>query len=123
VRDLTVASFGDSDAIEKGTVVLAAGNPSGYNFFGSVTMGIISGKNRYFDTNNDGVRDMFVSYLQHDAAINSGNSGGPLYNIHGTVIGINVSKFVGSEIEGMGFAIPIETVTAILDDLEAGLRT
>ncbi len=118
LRELTVASFGDSDATQKGTVVLAVGNPSGYEFFGSVTMGIISGKNRYFDTNNDGVRDMFVSYLQHDAAINSGNSGGALLNLDGEIIGINVIKIASMNVEGMGFAVPANLVAAICSDIE-----
>jgi len=118
LRDLNVASFGDSDATQKGTVVLAVGNPSGYDFYGSVTMGIISGKNRYFDTNNDGVRDMFVSYLQHDAAINSGNSGGALLNLDGEIIGINVIKIASMNVEGMGFAVPANLVAAICSDIE-----
>ncbi len=117
IEDLVnVSALGNSSSSSKGDLVFAVGNSEGYNFFNSFTMGILSGKNREIEEGGN-------RYLQHDAAINSGNSGGPLYNIDGTVIGINVSKFVGSEIEGMGFAIPIERVTAILDDLENGLRT
>jgi len=113
---VTVSTLGTSSSSSQGDLVFAVGNSEGYNFFNSFTMGILSGKNRKIEEGDN-------RYLQHDAAINSGNSGGPLYNIDGTVIGINVSKFVGSEIEGMGFAIPIENVTAILEDLENGLRT
>ncbi len=116
--DLPVAVFGDSEAVTKGTVVLAVGHPSGYDFFDSVTMGIVSGIDRYFDIDNDNVRDMFVSYLQHDASINAGNSGGALFNLNGEVIGINVIKIAATEIEGMGFAIPINLAAAICSDIE-----
>lgn len=115
---LSVAAFGDSDAVTKGTVVLAVGHPSGYDFYDSVTMGIVSGTDRYFDIDNDNVRDMFVSYLQHDASINAGNSGGALFNLEGEVIGINVIKIAATEIEGMGFAIPINLAAAICSDIE-----
>ncbi|HPJ24193.1 MAG TPA: trypsin-like peptidase domain-containing protein [Bacillota bacterium] len=113
-----VAQFADSSAVEKGDIVLAVGNPNGYDFFGSVTMGIVSGLDRYFDIDNDGVNDMFVNYIQHDAAINPGNSGGALFNTDGKVIGINVIKLSATDIEGMGFAIPSNLVSAICDDIE-----
>jgi len=116
--DYTVADFADSSLVTKGDIVLAVGNPSGYDFYGSVTMGIVSGLDRYFDVDNDGINDMFVNYIQHDASINAGNSGGALFNIYGDVIGINVIKLTSSEIEGMGFAIPSNLVSAICDDIE-----
>ncbi len=116
--DYTVVDFADSSLVQKGDIVLAVGNPSGYDFFGSITMGIISGLNRYFDIDEDGVRDMFVNYIQHDAAINSGNSGGALFDINGDVIGINVLKYTDIDIEGMGFAIPSNLVSAIVSDIE-----
>jgi len=116
--DYTVVDFADSSLVQKGDIVLAVGNPSGYDFFGSITMGIISGLNRYFDIDEDGVRDMFVNYIQHDAAINSGNSGGALFDINGDVIGINVLKYTDIDIEGMGFAIPSNLVSSIVSDIE-----
>ncbi|HPJ85647.1 MAG TPA: trypsin-like peptidase domain-containing protein [Bacillota bacterium] len=117
-RTLNVASFGDSSDLATGTVVLAVGNPDGYEFFGSVTMGIVSGTRRYFDTDNDGITEMYFSFIQHDASINSGNSGGALFNLDGEVIGINSIKISSSEIEGMGFAIPISLVAAVCADIE-----
>lgn len=117
-NDYPVATFADSDAVQKGDVVLAVGNPRGYEFYGSVTMGIVSGLNRYFDVDNDGINDMFVNYIQHDAAINPGNSGGALFDTNGDVIGINVIKLSATTIEGMGFAIPSNLVSAICSDIE-----
>lgn len=115
---LTVVNFGDSEALTQGQLVLAVGNPNGFDYFGSITMGIVSGLDRYFDIDNDDVTDMFVNYIQHDAAINSGNSGGALFNLNGEVIGINVIKIASTEIEGMGFAIPSELVERICADIE-----
>ncbi|MCK7487193.1 MAG: trypsin-like peptidase domain-containing protein [Bacillus subtilis] len=112
-----VAAFGDSDAVTKGTLVLAVGNPSGYEYFGTMTLGIVSGTKRYFDIDNDNVKDLFVPYIQHDAAINSGNSGGPLFNLDGKIIGINVIKISSVEIEGMGFAIPANLARDVAEDI------
>jgi serine protease Do len=112
------AAFGDSEAVTKGTIVLAVGNPSGYDYYGTMTMGIVSGLDRYFDIDNDNVKDMFVNYIQHDASINAGNSGGALFNLSGDVIGINVIKIAATEIEGMGFAIPANLVAAVCADIE-----
>jgi len=117
-NDYTVVNFGDSDAVEQGTIVLAVGNPSGYEYYRSITMGIVSGTNRYFDIDGDNTKDMFVGYIQHDASINAGNSGGALFNLQGEVIGINVIKIAATEIEGMGFAIPSNLVSAICGDIE-----
>ena len=113
-----VSSFGDSDSLRKGEMVLAVGHPSGFNYFNTMTLGIVSGTKRYFDIDNDGVKDMFVGYIQHDAAINSGNSGGALFNLKGELIGVNVIKLVAADIEGMGFAIPSNLVQAIVTDIE-----
>ncbi len=113
-----VASFADSSDVNKGDIVLAVGHPNGYNFFGSITMGIVSGLDRFFDVDNDGINDMFVNYIQHDAAINSGNSGGALFDSNGDIIGINVIKLTSTDIEGMGFAIPSNLVEAICEDIE-----
>lgn len=116
--DYQVVEFADSDLVSKGDIVLAVGNSNGYDFYGSMTMGIVSGLNRYFDVDNDGINDMFVNYIQHDAAINAGNSGGALFDINGDVIGINVIKLSATEIEGMGFSIPSNLVKAICEDIE-----
>lgn len=113
-----VAEFANSDEVVKGDFVLAVGNPIGYDYYGSITMGIISGLDRYFDVDGDGINDMFVPYIQHDAAINSGNSGGALFNIDGEVIGINVIKLSSTDIEGMGFAIPSNLALAVCEDIE-----
>ncbi|NLF48635.1 MAG: trypsin-like serine protease [Acholeplasmataceae bacterium] len=116
--DLKVASIGDSDSLPRGMMVLAVGHPNGYDYFNSVTMGIVSGKDRYFDIDDDGVKDMFVGYIQHDAPINSGNSGGALFNLAGEVVGINVIKIASTAIEGMGFAIPATLALAVCEDIE-----
>lgn len=113
-----IAEFGDSKSIQKGQMVVAVGHPSGFNYFGSMTLGIISGINRFFDIDNDGVTDMFVGYIQHDAAINSGNSGGALFDLDGKLIGVNVIKITAVNVEGMGFAIPANLVEAIVSDIE-----
>ncbi|MFA5035887.1 MAG: trypsin-like peptidase domain-containing protein [Candidatus Izemoplasmatales bacterium] len=107
-QDIVVSILGNSDVLTQGTIVLASGNPRGYNFFGSMTMGIVAGVNRIIDDNTN-------PYIQHDAAINSGNSGGPLYNLCGEVVGINVSKYAITDIEGMGFAIPINLVKTVIE--------
>lgn len=111
-----ISLLGDSAAAEPGNIVIAGGNPRGYDFYGSVTLGILSGVDR-------DVENPKVLYLQHDASINSGNSGGPLYNLEGEVIGINVLKYASTDIEGMGFAIPINQIKAMLTELETGAPT
>ncbi len=117
-KEYEVVEFGDNNELSKGQIVIAVGHPSGFTYFGSMTLGIISGLNRYFDIDNDGIKDMFVGYIQHDAAINSGNSGGALFNLEGQLIGVNVIKLSSVNIEGMGFAIPIGLVSAIVADIE-----
>lgn len=113
-----VSDFADSDAVTQGDVVLAVGNPIGYDYYGSMTMGIVSGLDRYFDIDDNGINDMWVNYIQHDASINNGNSGGALFDINGDVIGINVIKLSATDIEGMGFAIPSNLVEDICSDIE-----
>jgi serine protease Do len=117
-EEYSTADFADSSLIQKGDVVLAVGNPIGFNYYASITLGIVSGLNRYFDIDSNGINDMFVNYIQHDAAINSGNSGGALFDINGDIIGINVIKLSATDIEGMGFAIPSNLVAAICGDIE-----
>ncbi len=115
-EQLTVATIGDSNALEVGERVVAIGNPMGLEFFGSVTEGIVSGVNRSIYVDN-----RTMNLIQTDAAINSGNSGGALINTRGEVIGINSVKIAYSGIEGMGFAIPsTEAKLIIADILEFG---
>jgi serine protease Do len=114
---LTPATFGDSDDIRVGELVIAIGNPLGFDLFGSVTSGIVSGLDRQISINEKN-----MNLIQIDAAINSGNSGGPLVNSCGQVIGINSAKMSSSysssaSIEGLGFAIPIDEAKEIIDDL------
>ena len=93
---------------------MAIGSPAGLEFMGSTTFGIISGLNRQIATT-----DGNMSLIQTDAAINPGNSGGALVNTKGELIGINSSKLVSTGYEGMGFAIPVNTVVEICDKLIA----
>lgn len=110
-----VAEFGDSSTVSSGEDVIAIGNPLGKEFSSTVTKGIVSSANRKISV--DGSKDNIVDYIQTDAAINPGNSGGPLINSAGQVIGINTAKKVGQEIEGIGFAIPINKVRERIDVL------
>lgn len=112
VDTMKVAVLGDSDAVEVGELAVAIGNPLGDELFGTVTAGIISGKNRTVKVDN---RDMTL--IQTDAAINPGNSGGALINKYGEVIGINSVKISSDTSEGLGFAIPINEVKPIAKDL------
>ncbi|WBW94761.1 S1C family serine protease [Oceanirhabdus sp. W0125-5] len=105
-----VANFGDSDELRQGEQVVAIGNPVGKELLGTVTSGIVSAINRSI-----GERD--IKFIQTDAAISPGNSGGPLVNTKGEVIGINTEKRVGNGVEGLGFAIPINQIVPLLDEL------
>ena len=109
---LTAAVFGDSDAIEVGELAVAIGNPLGQEFAGSVTVGYISAVNRTMTTSGT-----TYNLIQTDAAINSGNSGGPLVSSSGKVIGINTAKISATGVEGMGFSIPINEVLPIVEEL------
>lgn len=115
-KNLKAAEFGDSNDLKVGELVIAIGNPLGFELFGSVTSGIISAIDREITVN-----EKQMKLIQTDAAINSGNSGGPLLNSCGQVIGINSSKISSSygsaSIEGLGFAIPISEAKIIIDDL------
>ena len=108
---LAKAEFADSDSIKVGEFAMAVGNPLGMN--SSITCGVISAINREV-TDSDGKK---FKLIQTDAAINSGNSGGALVNSEGKVIGINTLKLSGTGVEGMGFAIPINSTTDITSQL------
>ena len=105
--DIKIAAFGDSDSVKVGEQVMAIGNALGYGQ--SVTTGIISALHR---TNNTTTSEL----IQTDAAINSGNSGGALFNMRGEVIGINNSKPASATVDGMGYAIPSATVQPIVEE-------
>lgn len=108
---LTAAEFVNSDQIEVGQDAIAVGNPGGMAYSNSLTRGCVSALNRTVSTNK------MVTYIQTDAAINPGNSGGPLLNSAGQVMGITTVKIANSDYEGMGFAIPSNTVISIVNDL------
>ena len=109
-KPLTAVSFGDSDKLRVGDWVMAIGNPFGLG--GSVTVGVVSARNRDINAGP------FDNFIQTDAAINRGNSGGPLFNMAGEVIGINTAIISQSGLSiGIGFAIPSRVVLAVLTQL------
>ena len=114
-KPLKAVKFGDSDKLRLGEWVIAIGNP--FSLGGTVTAGIVSARNRDI---NSGPYD---NYIQTDAAINRGNSGGPLFNLDGEVIGVNtaiISPSGGSI--GIGFAVPSKTVVAVIDQLRSSRK-
>ena len=116
-KDLPAAEFGDSDALSVGDPVYAIGNPLGVELRGTLTDGIVSAINR--DVAVDGV---MMTLIQTNAALNNGNSGGPLINVYGQVVGINTMKMGSSStmsVEGLGFAIPISSTAYMINDLIA----
>ncbi len=115
--DLQPAEFGDSDALRVGDMVVAIGDPLGTELRGTMTDGIVSAINR--DLNLSGRQ---MTLIQTNAALNSGNSGGPLINCYGQVVGINTMKMsnysaTSATVEGLGFAIPITAAKPIIDEL------
>ncbi|WKA60538.1 S1C family serine protease [Planococcus shenhongbingii] len=115
-----VAEIGDSDALKRGETVIAIGNPLGLDFSGSVTTGVVSGTDRAVpvDLDGNGQPDWQAEVLQTDAAINPGNSGGALVNLAGQLIGINSMKIATDAVEGIGFAIPINSALPIIKSIE-----
>lgn len=116
-----VATLGDSSNLELGDTVFTVGAPLGKEYMGTITKGIVSGVNRMVSVNLTS-GSYLMEVIQTDASINSGNSGGPICNIKGEVIGITSSKLVGSGVEGMGFAIPMNSVLAIIENIESGKK-
>ena len=110
--NLPVATLGDSSTLQVGEPAIAIGNPLGLEFRGSVTAGVISALNRSIE-----IGDRKYTLIQTDAAINPGNSGGALVNADGEVVGINSAKIAVSGVEGIGFAIPVNTAKPILTAL------
>ena len=120
---LDIATMGSSVDMRVGDTVFAIGSPLDSNVYSwSVTRGVLSGKDREVEvsTNNTTANDGIRQVLQTDAAINSGNSGGPLCNSNGEVIGVNNMKLINDGVEGMGFAIPIEEAGAYADAIING---
>lgn len=110
-KGLTPATFGDSSQLEVGQDIIVVGNPGGLDYQNTTTKGVISALDRKLSTSS------LTKYIQTDAAINPGNSGGSLVNYYGQVVGITTSKIVSETYEGMGFAIPSQTVKNIVDTL------
>lgn len=113
--------FAETGILKKGSFVFTIGNPDGY--LDTLTMGVVSypARNISSDTNNDKKIDYVSRYIQIDAAINPGSSGGGLFNINGELIGINTMKIVDEKIEGIGFAILIDDIKKIIPYLEEGI--
>lgn len=114
--------LGDSQTVKTGDFVIAIGNPEGFDYSNTATLGIVSYPNRYVsvDTDDDNIDDWNLQCIQHDCAINPGNSGGPLLNIYGEVIGVNTLKFATTEIDNMGFSIAVDSVKHTVSFLEKG---
>jgi len=111
-RELPTANLGSSEDLQVGELVVAIGNPLGIQFAGTVTMGIISALDRNISSENTA-----ETLIQTDAAINPGNSGGALINSQGQIIGITSSKIADTDVEGLGFAIPIDFAKPIIEDI------
>lgn len=108
-KSLDVVKIGDSNKLRIGEGVIAIGNPLGFG--ATVTTGIISAKGRYIDG-----LGTYVDFLQTDAALNKGNSGGPLFNFSGEVVGVNTA--IAANGQGIGFAIPISMAISVVEDLQ-----
>lgn len=119
-----VVTTSSSEKINLGDTVFTVGSPLGYDYRGSVTSGVLSGKDRMVSTSlsDSDEDDWIMQVIQIDASINPGNSGGPLLNAKGEVIGVCSLKLVDDDIEGMGFAIPIEYALNHVDYLEKGKK-
>ena len=110
--NLTAAEIGDSDELVQGETVLVIGNPLGETLSGSTTQGIVSALGREIE-----VEGKIMHYIQTDAAVNPGNSGGPLVNQAGLVVGVTSAKISSSYTEGLGFAIPINDAVPVIEEL------
>lgn len=115
MSQIKVATLGDSDSLQVGEPAVAIGNAMGYGQ--SVTTGVISALNREVTVTDSNGNAITNSLIQTDAAINPGNSGGALLNINGEVIGINSVKYSDTDVEGMGYAIPMSMAEPIINDL------
>ena len=122
VKVINTAELGESETMKLGDTVFTVGTPLGNDYRGSVTSGVLSGKDRTVSVSTSAYNgnDWVMKVLQIDASLNPGNSGGPLLNVNGQVVGVCSMKLVDDEIEGMGFAIPIEIAKTHIDELEKG---
>lgn len=117
----TAVELGEVDELKLGDTIFTVGSPMGVDYKGTVTKGILSGKERMVAVNLTGsASDYYMKVLQIDAAVNPGNSGGPLCDVSGKVVGIISLKIVKDEVEGMGFAIPIEDALKYASLIEEG---
>ena len=114
---LTPAEFGDSSSLLVGESAFVIGNPLGTNLADTLTHGIISSTERQIQFTDSNGNPFYMTLIQTDAAVNPGNSGGPLINAYGQVIGVVNSKMSAEDVEGIGFAIPAETALSIADDI------
>lgn len=114
ISKISIVDIGDSDDLQVGEQVVAIGNALGYGQ--SVTTGVVSAVNRSISSSNSS-QETAVSYIQTDAAINPGNSGGALLNMNGELVGINTAKISSTDVEGIGYAIPISQVINLINSL------
>ncbi len=121
-EDIKPVEIGNNDSLKLGDTIFTIGMPVSYDYKGTVTKGILSGKERLISVavNNSSVADYIMKVIQIDAAVNPGNSGGPLCDVSGNVIGIISIKIVKDTVEGMGFAIPIEDALKYASIIETG---
>lgn len=120
--DYSLVEIGDASTLKLGDTIFTVGSPMGVTYKGTVTKGILSGKDRLVGVslNNSNTYDYYMKVMQMDAAVNPGNSGGPLCDVSGNVIGIISLKIVQNEVEGMGFAIPIDDALKYASIIETG---
>ena len=121
-EEYKTVEVGDTESLKLGDTIFTIGTPMGVSYKGTVTKGILSGKDRMVDVNvtTSTGSDYYMKVLQIDAAVNPGNSGGPLCDVSGNVIGVISLKIVENTVEGMGFAIPIEDALKYANIIETG---
>ncbi len=120
-EEYKVVEIGDNETLKLGDTIFTIGTPMGASYKGTVTKGILSGKDRMVEVNVSGnAADYYMKVIQIDAAVNPGNSGGPLCDVSGNVIGVISLKIVEDTVEGMGFAIPIEDALKYASLIEEG---
>ena len=120
-EEYKIVEIGDNETLKLGDTIFTIGTPMGASYKGTVTKGILSGKDRMVEVNVSGnAADYYMKVIQIDAAVNPGNSGGPLCDVSGNVIGVISLKIVEDTVEGMGFAIPIEDALKYASLIEEG---